>query len=238
MKSIIITLLKMLKKKWWYFVLVTGSSAYVLYYRYEIYGLTELTARNLIFILWLVLLGLPLFSEIEIGNVKLKKEVERTRAEVKEAVHELRLQVMELKVSNSNTVVVSPTLPTKEELVQFEKGIDGSERDYLDDELFFGISPDALFLFQVRLTLENLLSTTCDILHYSERKSMHSMVEYLLRREVINGNIAGMLHEIVKIANRGVHGEIIDEDYLSFVKKAFPTVKRALEQANQNALYA
>ena len=65
---------KILKKHWWYIFLLVISSLYVFTYRYEIYQMTELNAQNLIFILWLVLLGLPLFSEIEIGNVKLKNQ--------------------------------------------------------------------------------------------------------------------------------------------------------------------
>lgn len=67
-----------------------------LYIQNDIYQLTELNTHNLVFLLWLVLLALPLFSEIEIGSVKLKKEVEKTRAEVKEAIGELKLQILDI----------------------------------------------------------------------------------------------------------------------------------------------
>lgn len=73
----------MLKKRGWHIFLLIISSAYVYIYRYDIYQMTELNAQNLIFILWLILLGLPLFSEIEIGSIKLKKEIEQTRTELK-----------------------------------------------------------------------------------------------------------------------------------------------------------
>lgn len=59
------------------------------------------------------------------------------------------------------------------------------------------------------------------------------MIHYLLRCEVIDNNIAGLLQETIKIANRGVHGEILSNDYITFVKKVFPDVKYTLEQANQ-----
>ena len=83
-----------LKKRWWYFFLLIISSIYIFVYRYDIYQMTDLNAHNLIFILWLVLLALPLFSEIEIGSVKLKKEIEQTRTEVKESIGELKLQLL------------------------------------------------------------------------------------------------------------------------------------------------
>lgn len=231
--------LNLLKRKWWYISLVVLSSIYVFRYRNEIHQLSKLNAQNLIFILWLILLILPLFSEVEIGGVKLKKEIEQTRSEVKESVNELRLQIMDLKVSNSNTVVVNPALATKEELSVFEKSLENSGQEFINQatDLFFNISDDSIFLFKIRLTIEKMLSTLCEKCGYWGQRSMPKMVQYLAKNEVIDGNIAGLIQEIVKIANRGVHGEIVSGDYVSFVKKMFPTVKYALEKAEKNRDY-
>lgn len=83
--------LEILKKNVWYLFLLLISSIYIFINRNDIYQLTKLNVHNLIFILWLVLLILPLFSEIEIGSVKLKKELEKTRTEVKESIQELKV---------------------------------------------------------------------------------------------------------------------------------------------------
>lgn len=115
-----------LKKRWWHVFLLIISSIYVFNYKYDIYQMTELNAQNLIFILWLILLGLPLFSEIEIGSVKLKKEIEQTRAEVKESIGELKYQIFEMKVNNTNSnmlVVSNQPLPSKDELSQLQQHI-------------------------------------------------------------------------------------------------------------------
>ena len=69
------------KKNYWYFFLLTISSIYVYRYMYDIYQMTELDVHNLVFILWIILLGLPLFSQIEVGNIKLKREIEQNRNE-------------------------------------------------------------------------------------------------------------------------------------------------------------
>lgn len=226
-------IISLIKRRWWYLVLAFLSSIYVFHYRYKISQLSELNAQNLIFILWLILLVLPLFSEVEIGSVKLKKEIEKTRSEVKESVGELRLQIMDLKISNSNTVVVNPPLATKSELLEFEKSVGSNSHTISDQEIFLDTSDDSIYLFKVRLTLEKLLSNLCKKWDYTERKSMPRMVQFLVRYEVIDKNMAGLIQEIIKIANCGVHGEIVSKDYIAFVKKMFPSVKYALEKAKQ-----
>lgn len=218
-----------LKKRWWYIFILIISTLYVLKYRYEIYQLKELNAQNLIFILWLILLGMPLFSEIEIGSIKLKKEIEKTRNDVKESVNDLKYQILEMKVTNSNTFVVNnPPLPSKDELSQMQKSTKYDESTQVTTS-DFNISDDNVYLFQVRLSLEKQLSALCNVFGYDDRRSIYSMAQFLVQHEVFDRNTAGLIREIINIANRGVHGEIIDEDYLKFVKRTYPAIKQALE---------
>ena len=225
---------QVLKKHWWYFVLLIGSTVYVFIYKNDIYQFTELNTHNLIFLLWLVLLALPLFSEIEIGSVKLKKEVEKTRAEVKEAIGELKLQILDIKIANSNSntfVVNNQPLPSKDELFHLQDSI---ESDTLSNQLEntkFKISEDNVYLFKVRLSLENQMSALCNMLQCSEHRSTYSMVQFLVHEEAIDRNTAGLIREVINIANRGVHGEIIDNDYVRFVKKTYPVIESALNTA-------
>lgn len=225
---------KILKKHWWYIFLLVISSLYVLRYRYDIYQMTELNAQNLIFILWLVLLGLPLFSEIEIGNVKLKKEIEQTRAEVKESIGELKYQMLDLKISNtnSNMLVFNPPLASKDELNQMQRHAETDKKVSSETDLDFKISDDNIYLFQVRLSLEKKMSALCNMFQYGERRTMYSMIQFLVQHEVIDYKTADLIREVINIANRGVHGEIIDNDYLEFVKKSYPVIKYTLDKAN------
>lgn len=57
------------------------------------------------------------------------------------------------------------------------------------------------------------------------------MVQFLVREEAIDRNTAGLIREVINIANRGVHGEIIDNDYVQFVKKTYPVIESALNTA-------
>lgn len=227
--------LQILKKHWWYIFLLIISSVYVFKYRYDIFQMTELNAQNLIFILWLVLLGLPLFSEIEIGNVKLKKEIEQTRVEVKESIGELKYQILDLKISNSNSnmlVFNNPPLASKDELSQMQRNAVNEGTVHMETNLDFKISEENIYLFKVRLALEKQLSALCNMFQYGERRTMYSMAQFLVQHEVIDRKTADLIREVINIANRGVHGEIIDNDYLQFVQKTYPMIKYTLDKAH------
>lgn len=225
-----------IKKRWWYIFLVIISSIYVFVCRNDIFQMTELNAKNLIFILWLILLILPLFSEIEIGSVKLKKEIEQTRADVKESVGELKHQILDLKISNNNAMYVYnyQPLPSRDELSQLQMNIKPEDNEHILTTDEPKIPNDNVYLFKVRLDLEKQLSALCNLfqyeVRYNERRTMYSMVQFLIQHEVINRNTAELIREILNIANRGVHGEIIDNDYISFVKKTYPKIQKVLEK--------
>ena len=224
-----------LKKYWWYIILLIMSSVYVFVNWNDINQLSELNVKTVIFILWIALLILPLFSEIEIGSVKLKREIEQTRADVKESVGELKHQILDLKISNNNATYVYNYQPlaSKAELSQMQMNMnindEGFEQSTTDTKL--NVSDENIYLFKVRLDLEKQLSALCNFFQYGERRSMYAMVQFLIQHEVISRNTASLIREIINIANRGVHGEIVDSDYILFVKKTYPKVQNALDSA-------
>ena len=224
-----------LKKRWWYFFLLIISSIYIFVYRYDIYQMTDLNAHNLIFILWLVLLALPLFSEIEIGSVKLKKEIEQTRTEVKESIGELKLQLLYIKIANSNSntfVVNNQPLPSKDELSQLQRGIEPDNLNPPSEnaDSDFKIPKENIYLFQVRLSLEKQLAALGNFFQYGERRTTYAMAQFLVQHEVFDRKTAELIREIINIANRGIHGEIVDNDYIRFVKSTYPIIKKTLDK--------
>ena len=230
-----ITAVKYIRKNWWYLTLLMASTIYIIKYRYDVYQFTEFTAAHIIFVLWIVLLGVPIFSEIEIGSVKLKKEIEQARSEVKESIGDLRLQIMDMKITNSASVVVNyPPLPTKEELEKLEEQVEDTQENTLSDN--FNIPDENIYLFKVRLSLENQLSKLCSILNFREQYrgsgSLMGKAHFLMKHEIISLNIYDLLREVISITNRGVHGELINEDYISFVKKVYPSLIKYLVEVS------
>lgn len=249
-----------LKSKWWYLVLLILSTIYVLYHRNGIYQLKEFNAMNLIFLLWLILLLLPLFSEMEFFGVKLKKEVEKAKTEVKENLNDLRIQIMDLKISNSNANTINfgnGFLPTEQKLKELiEEFI--TKSNVIDDNLIevsskpniglttdakelsnfeFEIAEESTYLFKVRLMLEKTLTDLCEKTGYEGSKSMHEMMRHLIRCELINGKTEDLISQIIKIANRGVHGEIVSKEYIDFIKQVLPELKKQLYEATTRLHY-
>lgn len=150
--------------KKWYPVVLILSSLYVFYYRYKINDFSQLIARNLIFLLWLLVLMLPLFSDYEFMGKKVKREIEKVSAEVRESKNDLKPQMIQLQVSNSiatNINVGNRPLPNEEkvdELLKIVQDLQKTQQHKFDnDNLEDKIDDSIVYLFKVHLTIEDRL---------------------------------------------------------------------------------
>lgn len=245
MKAFCAKLWKFIKKKCWYLFLLVVSSIYVWYYRFDIYQLKELNAQNLIFLLWLLLLLMPLFSEMEFLGVKVKKEVEKATEEVKESLQNLQTQMNQIQLTNSvatNLNFSNTPLPSEqkiEELLQMVRELQstypGTNAASNNSVVIDG--DKNVFLFKVRLDIETSLRELCEKIGCYDRTPMMKMTQLLNRKEVINGMTCDLIGQVIKIANRGVHGEIVSSEYIAFVEKTYPEIMRQLKEASARMKY-
>lgn len=228
-----------IKRKWWYLVLIICSSIYVWYYRLDIYELSTFNSQSLIFIFWLVLLVFPFFSEIELLGVKVKKELEKTTKEVKSDINGLKLQLRDFKLTNSveqTFYMVNQPLPPKNELAELsaeaEKISQSSEflrhsAINVDDD----VSDDSVYLFKAHIGIENKLAELCLKTGYDGGRAVMQMAQHVYRCELIEKVTFDLIMQIIQIANRGVHGEIVSKEYVDFVKKNYSHAQSQLSDA-------
>lgn len=234
-----------IKNKCWYIILLGLSSAYVWYYRFDIYEMDELNVRNLVFILWLILLLLPLFSEMELLGVKIKKEVQKETEEVKGMLQNLQMQVNQLHMTNSvanNINLNNTTLPSEQKIEELLKSVTELQASYpnFGAETKVSISEEEdknVYLFKVRLDIETSLREMCEKIGHTERMPIFRMMQLLNHAEIINGVTCELINQVNKIANRGVHGEIVSAEYLDFVKKTYPEIMRQIQDASSRVNY-
>ena len=234
-----------IKDKFWYIVLLVISSAYVYYYRFDIYELKELNARNLIFILWLVLLFLPLFSEMEFLGVKIKKEVQKETEEVKNLLKTLQMQVNQMQMTNSvanNINLNNAALPSEQKLEELLEKVTELQSTYPNvtshqKDSVLEADNKNVYLFKVRLDIETSLREMCEKIGHTERMPIIKMMHLLNSAEVINGMTCDLINQVNKIANRGVHGEIVSKEYLEFVEKTYPEIMRQIHDASSRLEY-
>lgn len=248
-------IVSLLKRKWWYLILTILSSIYVFCNRTEVDKFDEFNAANIIFIIWIVLLLFPLFSEVHIFGFRFKKEVDKVRYEMKEDFNELRMQIMDLKISNTNAnttnVYGNSILPTEQKLKELLEEFfnefktksehlikekqpmkkDSKNETEMKSKTDMGISEESTYLFKVRLNIEKALSNICDKVNYEGPKSIVSMLKYLSMKEILDSTTVDLLIQINNIANRGVHGEIVSKEYIDFVKEVLPKLQHHLFEA-------
>ncbi len=237
-------LLDKIKKNIWYCFLLLISSAYVFYYRYELYQLKTLNVRNLVFLIWIALLLLPLFSEMELLGVKIKKAVDLANREIKDNISDMEQQIEELTITNSvanHIQIGSPALPSEEKLEELlrlvrsmnkkEDSPGSMDRDEMPQD-------KAVYLFTVRLEIEKAINQLYGPLGKDEdrrRMGLLYMTRALARHQILDGMTAGLITEVVGIANRGIHGEIVSDEYINFVQQVYPEIRNKLKTLTQTS---
>ena len=245
MKELAKKALNNIKQRCWYIVLLLVSSMYVWSYRNDIYKLTEFNTTNLIFIIWIILLMLPLFSEMEFLGVKIKKEVKKETEEIRELINKIQLQVNQLQLSNSianNINLGNVTLPSKDKLEELLRKVTELQNSYpntniKNDDLIYKGEDSNLYLFRVRLSIETFLREMCEKIGYTDRMTIVKMMQILNHLEIIDAITCDLITQVNRISNRGVHGEIVSKEYLDFVKKTYPEIARRLQSASSKLGY-
>lgn len=233
-----------IKAKKWYTFLLVLSTSYLVYYRFDIYDLETINARNLIFLLWLLLLAFPLFSELEFLGIKVKKEVEKATEDVKESLHHIQSQVAQIQMTNSVATHVnlsSSPLANEEtlhELIQAIRNVQQLRPNELPDKKHYSNEEELhVFLYKIRYEIETALRNLCEKIDYTERTSIPQMVRYLNRTGILSDTGSKLIYEVTKIANRGVHGEIVSDEYIKFVEEAHPQIMLELKRSFKHIGY-
>lgn len=170
-------------------------------------------------------------------GVKIKRAIEQANAEVKESIQELKLQMIDLKVSNSfspTLLIGNDALPTSTKMDRLQKVLPDNHE--AEDK---GI-PDniPIYLFEVRYKLEKQLRELYLFIapiEYS-RVPLSKMATDLFRKEIIDGITCDLIIQLIRIANKGIHGEKVEKEYIDFVQRSLPTVKDELRAAHERLL--
>lgn len=237
----------------WYLVLLILTTCYLSFIHNDIIFLWPLTKITTIFILWILLLIFPLFSEIEFGSFKLKKEIEKTREDIRKDIGNLQNQIL----NNNNSVYVGCYAAGKDELnnmakmlknqVSMRKSSDRTSnlaREEVADTHHDGkIDVDKLdplsYVAHVRVNIEKSLREICVSLNYVKKRNgsflnIGDMLKFLYDSKIINNSILSSITQVQIIANRSLHGELIDNEYLDFIKNIYPLILEELNRIKNN----
>ena len=239
-------LLSFLKEKLWYIFLLAISTIYLAINRFAIEKLDDASMLSTVFIIWVILLALPLFSELEFLGVKVKKEVkkavEKSNEEVKASLDNLQQIVSQIQISNSvapQFTINGGSLPSEERVDNLIKEIhllnEQNTNKQTEKQDKVNIPAQNLELFKMRYGIETKLNDAMGFIGYNGKNhiSLVQSAYYLSRQGVLDPKCIDLLIQVVRIANRGVHGEIVDQKYFDFASEAYPKIIDALDDCKE-----
>ena len=202
-----------------------------------------------------ILVLYPLFSEMSILGVSVKKDIESMKTESKQAYIDLKGQIIDVKSnitqiasvsSSSATNIYLGENPSQKEMNKTEEALATeavSSNDIQEETLESKFAPNdnAQYLFRTRYTLERYLlqfySRMFDISSDDSYIRMDRMISALRNEGIIDGVISNALKQVYTICNRGIHGKIISNDHMNFVKKNIKLIYRYIEKTTQRLGY-
>ena len=223
------------KVLWWIFLLILLSSLLLLRIN-DIKDGNTTTFDILVFLVWVSLLIAPIFAEINLFGLKLKKEIEELKNNISMQIDGIKAELtntIDLRSQFSPSIFMYPPadsrLPyvTKEirqildELLR-EKGIQPSEVEKQD----IAVDDDVAAMFAARYNIEKELRRIWNE-RFAESETRRvvpitQITNTLLSEGFIDKRIHHAIREVYAVASPSIHGEKITQNQLEFVKEIAP----------------
>lgn len=231
---------------WWIILLIlTGI---ILYKRFNAIATgLAVPADVFIFLIFVALMLVPLFSEIDLFGIKLKREIESFKSEVSSKLGDIKneIKISQVQTVNNTFQGFGPP-PPDTKLPELESEIDRIVKAKLKEHSAsigipivsrIDVPDDNLQMFKVRYNIENHLrriwAQRFQIDQFDERyrhQSLMKIIQELTKFEIIDNNFYGILREILSICNYAIHGESVTENQTTFVTK---NAKQVLDYLSQ-----
>jgi len=220
-------------------IILLGISVFYLYTYSERIASEPSTIDYIVIVGAVILVFLPFISEISLMGFSIKKEIEANKQETKSALTELRGQLIDIRATaiqntTQNLHLDFSPLPSSaivhEVLNMPDEKTDNKDNKDLSIDSEFIATEDVTFLFQTRYALEKYVNKTLNHLGHTNLKSLYSKIDVLYRAELIDSQLQHNIKQVLSICNRGIHGEIISNEYILYVKKIIPHFYKELDK--------
>lgn len=224
---------KLFKLIWWIILLFIISI--ILYHRKAaLLNGTSSTLDIFLFLIFVALMLVPIFPELEFFGLKFRQEIEDLKTEIKIRFGDLRNEIKNNQVQTvHNTFQGIGPPPPDEKLPEIENEIDKILKAKLTE---YGVTPtiktnqlnvpdDNLQMFKVRYNIETEIRRIWetrfsggDLFQRQAHRSILGMINELIKYQILNNNFDGILREILAICNYAIHGEQLSENQIHFIE--------------------
>jgi len=231
---------------WW--VLLLGLTGSILLKRFEAIATGQSVPADIfIFLIFIALMLVPIFSEIEFFGIKLKKEIEELKSDINIKLGDIKteIQTNQNQILNQ-TINAFGTPPPDNKLPELQEEIEKIVNSKLKEHGVtieykiagrIDVPEDNLLMFQVRYNIEKQIrfiwerrfkGNNLDI--NTRAQPVNQIINDLNRFNIIDWKFYDILKEILSICNYAIHGEKITEKQIAFVSK---NAKQILDYLSQ-----
>ena len=224
---------------------MTGT---ILYKRFDaITSGQSVPADVFVFLIFVALTLVPIFSEVEVFGIKLKKEIEDLKQDISIKLGDIKNEIRNTQIQSvTNTFQGYGPPPPDNKLPELEREIDRIVKSKLKEHgvtvdgylaTRIDVPDDNLQMFKVRYNVETQLRRIWEQRFENDEldarfkyQSVMKIIQDLTKFEIIDNNFYGILREILSICNYAIHGESVTENQVKFVTK---NAKQVLDYLNQ-----
>lgn len=208
------------KISWW--ILLLLISGFILYKRSDaIFNGNAISIDVVIFLVFIALMLVPVFSEIDLLGIKLKQEIEDLKEYINIKVGDIKNELHSNHVQSIHIQGLGTPSP-ESKLPDIESKIKESITPELNNSniTFDNVPDDNILMFKVRYGIETQLRRIWEN-HYQEQNKPTPMMEIihdLMNVKLLNRDIYNPLREILAICNYAIHGKEVSENQVVFVR--------------------
>lgn len=208
------------KVTWWLILILV--SGYILCHRInEIINGNSNQTDTVIFLIFIALMLVPIFPEVDLLGIKLKQSLDDLKEYINVKVGDIKTEihsnhVQSVYIQNYEKPSPESKLRDIEEKIKQEITPELKHNSKIDLDI-----PDAnLLLFKVRYNIEIELRRIWEKYYPKSNKPIPLMeiIRTLLKNNILNTNIYNPLREILAICNYAIHGEKVSDNQVSFIK--------------------
>lgn len=232
-----------LKAAWW--LILVGVLTFFLSARLpDLLSGKAASADIAVFGVWMALLLAPLFSEVSLLGITLKREIGKLKEEIANQLTDVRTDLKNaiyIRTSFSPTIhFPSPApdarIPAIEAQVKAAVAAEFAERglrfEPQKEEAY--VSDDAVFLFKTRYRIERELrriATGRDLMVSNQRRYQppHILANALVEWGLLSERLGKAVREVYAVCSAAIHGENISEKQVSFVRDVGGELVSALQ---------
>lgn len=197
--------------------------------------------------LFVALMLVPIFSEMEFLGIKLKQEIEDLKTSIRIQFGEIKNDIRNNQNQTFNATIHGfgpppsdsklPELVEEIEIIKSNSQFAESAKENDDSS----VPTDNVDLFIVRYKIERIINDlftfffpSSEIRGHKRRVSLLEQVSQLTQSEIITSEVKPVLPKILAICNYAIHGEHLSRKQIDFVKDNAEVVISALNSTYDN----